>query len=120
MHELSIAQEILSIVKQTVDTKHLGYVKNVKVKIGKLSNILPDSLLFCFDAIKSDTQLKNAELIINQKPVLIECSDCKKISEIEPPVFSCPNCNGINIKMTGGSELIVEEIEVNDIITEAK
>lgn len=114
MHELSIAQEIFSIIQQNVDAGKLESVKNVKVKIGKLSNILPDSLLFCFDAIKSDTPLNNSELIINQTPILIECNDCKSVSEIEPPVFSCPNCSGINIKMTGGSELILEEIELND------
>lgn len=120
MHELSIAQEIFSIVQQNVDEQNLTAVKNVKVKIGKLSNILPDSLHFCFDAIKTDTLLKNSELIINQTPIIVECSDCKSVSEIEPPVFSCPVCSGINIKMNGGSELIVEEIELNDIIPEIK
>lgn len=120
MHELSIAQEIFSIVQQNVDKQNLTAVKNVKVKIGKLNNILPDSLHFCFDAIKTDTLLKNSELIINQTPIIVECSDCKSVSEIEPPVFSCPVCSGINIKMNGGSELIVEEIELNDIIPEVK
>ncbi len=120
MHELSIAQEILSIIQQNVDPADLESVKNVKVKIGKLSNILPDSLLFCFDAIKTDTPLTNSKLIIHQTPILIECGDCKSVSEIEPPVFSCPACSSINIKMTGGSELIVEEIELNDNIMEQK
>ncbi|MDP2366449.1 MAG: hydrogenase maturation nickel metallochaperone HypA [Ignavibacteria bacterium] len=120
MHELSIAQEIFSIVQQNVDEENLNSVKNVKVKIGKLSNILPDSLLFCFDAIKTNTKLQNVELKIDISPVIIECNDCLTKSEIEPPDFSCPKCNGINIKMTGGDELFVEEIELNDIIPEVK
>lgn len=120
MHELSIAQEIFSIIQQNVETDNLVSVKNVKVKIGKLSSILPASLLFCFDAIKTDTPLKNTELIIIHIPILIECFDCKTISEIEPPVFSCPKCGNANIKMTGGSELLVEEIELNDNIADTK
>lgn len=120
MHELSIAQNIIEIINQNVQYENLTSVKNVKVKIGKLSNILPDSLLFCFDSIKVDSPLVNCELIINQSPVLIECGDCKKQSEIESPIFSCPNCKSNKIKIIGGSELIVEQIELNDNLMEQK
>lgn len=118
MHELSIAQEIFSIVQQNVDDDKQILVRSINVKIGKLSNVLSDSLLFCFDAIKSNTQLQNAELLIDITPVIIECSDCNNKAEIEPPIFTCPNCKSNNLKMIAGTELTVREIELIDNIEE--
>lgn len=118
MHELSIAQEIFSIVQQNVDDDKQSSVRSINVKIGKLSNVLPDSLLFCFDAIKANTNLQNALLMIERAPVIIECEACLSKSEIEPPIFACPNCKSNNIKMISGDELLVREIELTENIEE--
>lgn len=114
MHELSVAQEILGIVNQYVPDPKLNSVKSVKVKIGKLSNILTDSLTFCFEAITSDTPLNGAKLEVIEIPVKIICSNCNKESEIEPPVFACPVCGNNQIKIVSGTELRVDEIELFD------
>ena len=58
MHELSIAQSILDIVNQHLPAEKPAHVKSVKVKIGKLSNVLPDSLRFCFEAITKDSDFE--------------------------------------------------------------
>ena len=117
MHELSIAQEILGIVHQYVPEPTENYVKSVKVEVGKMSNILIDSLTFCFEAIIHDTPLMGAKLDIVEIPVSIICNNCKKTSEIEPPVFACPECGSNQIKIIGGTELRVDEIEINDEIS---
>ncbi len=119
MHELSVAQEILGIVNQYVPDISAGSVKSVKVKIGKLSNILVDSLNFCFEAITSDTPLKEAKLEIIETPVKIKCAECNKESEIDPPVFACPECGNNQIKIVSGTELQVTEIELFDETTSA-
>ncbi|GBD87210.1 hydrogenase/urease nickel incorporation protein HypA [bacterium BMS3Abin03] len=118
MHELSIAQEILGIVYQYVPDPKENSVKSVRIRIGKLSNILPDSLTFCFEAITTDTPLKGAKLEIIHIPVAITCSNCNTTSEIEPPVFTCPLCGSNQIKITGGTDMRVDSIELNDEIEE--
>ena len=114
MHELSVAQEILEIVNQYVSDPKPNTVKSVKVKVGKLSNILTDSLTFCFDVITSDTPLSGVRLEVIQIPVKINCSGCNQESEIEPPVFACPICGNNQIKIISGTELWVDEIELFD------
>jgi hydrogenase nickel incorporation protein HypA/HybF len=114
MHELSVAQEILGIVNEYVPDPKPNSVKSVKVKIGKLSNILTDSLTFCFEAITSDTPLNGAKLEVIETPVKIICNGCNKESEIEPPVFACPVCGNNQIKIISGTELRVDEIELFD------
>ena len=118
MHELSIAEEIVNIVYQYVPNPEKSQVDSVKVCIGKLSNILPDSLMFCFEAITSESPLKGAKLEIIHVPVTITCNICDAESEIEPPVFACPKCGSNQIKITGGTDMRVDSIELNDEIKE--
>ncbi|HED38407.1 MAG TPA: hydrogenase maturation nickel metallochaperone HypA [Ignavibacteria bacterium] len=120
MHELSIAQSIIDLVYQYLPEKNFGAVKSVNVKIGKFSNILTDSLEFCFDALIKDSPLQGASLKIKNIPVQIECLECKTISDIEPPIFLCPNCNSSSIKIISGTEMQVVEIELKDEIMEEK
>ena len=120
MHELSVAQEIIRIINQYLPDPTPNSVKSVKVNVGKMSNILTDSLAFCFDAIISDTSLKGAELEIIETPVVINCSGCNSESEIEPPIFSCPVCGNNQIKIISGTELRVDEIELYDEVREEK
>lgn len=114
MHELSVAQEILRIVHQYIPDPKPNTVKSVKVSIGKLSNVLKDSLTFCFDAITSDTPLKGTTLEIIELPVKIQCASCNEVAEIDEPVFACPNCGDNEIIVISGTELKVDEIELFD------
>ncbi len=114
MHELSIAEEIINIASQYVGADNKAEVLSVFVEIGKLSNILPDSLEFCFDALIGDTQLKGAKLIITEIPATVECEDCRNISEIENVIFYCKKCGSPKVKLIKGNELKVIELEIND------
>jgi hydrogenase nickel incorporation protein HypA/HybF len=114
MHELSVAQEILEIVKQYLPNPLPGSVKSIKLNVGRLSNILPDSLSFCYEALTEKTPLEDSKLVINELPLLISCPNCKAESEIELPVFACPSCGHNQIKIISGTELNVDEIELFD------
>ncbi len=114
MHELSVAEEIINIANQYIPTDCKSDVISVKVEIGKLSNILSDSLKFCFDALTVDTRLKGARLIIEENPIIILCEDCGKTSEIERIFFQCKSCDSPKVKLLKGNELKVKEIEIND------
>lgn len=112
MHELSIAQSILDVVSQHLPAGNSTIVKSIKVRVGILSSVLPDSLNFCFGAITKDTSFEKTQLIIRIVPVTIECKDCKEIYERNEYIFLCPSCNKSNITVLGGNDLNVEEIEI--------
>ena len=114
MHELSAAQEIVEILHQYLPNPKPNSVKSIKIIVGKMSNILPDSLTFCFEAITSDTSLKGAKLEIIETPVIINCLNCGKASEIELLLFACPVCGNNKIKIVSGTDLLVNEIELFD------
>jgi hydrogenase nickel incorporation protein HypA/HybF len=112
MHELSIAYEINGIVDQYVNAEQRKYIKSVRVRIGKLQNILPDSLNFCFEAINSSGNSIVPKLEIELVPITLKCNKCGSVNEIEGLAFSCIDCGNTDIMMITGNELSVKEIEL--------
>jgi len=112
MHELSIAQSITEIVHQYVpDGRRVQWVK---VGVGELSGIVPDSLEFCFSVIVADTPLEGARLIIDQIPIQARCRQCDSDLRIESALFACSACGSADLQMLSGTELKVVEIELNE------
>lgn len=114
MHEMSVAQNILEIVREHVSSDDGKNVHTIKLKIGELSGVVPDSLLFCFDIIKNDSLFKNAVLNVEYVPITAMCKSCNKISQLEYGVFICPICYGNDIELITGNELNIVEIEMDD------
>lgn len=114
MHELSIAQNILEIVKQSVPENQAKSVRNIRVRVGQLSGIVPDSLDFCFGAIVNNTEMLQARLAIEQTPMLSQCKNCSHRFGIEDWVFSCPVCQSTSLELISGKELEIVDIELID------
>ncbi len=117
MHELSIAQEIIGIAEQYFSSDENERVKSIKVKIGKLQNVLPDSLEFCFNVLIQNDKMRNAKLVIDHVPIKLECKSCGDVSEQEGFLFACPKCGSSSINIISGNELTVSEIEFENIST---
>ena len=112
MHELSIAQNLLEIVEQYVTPERRGAVREVRVRAGRLSGVLPDSLEFCYQAITAGTPLAGSRLKIETVPLRLNCATCDRISEVEEPLFRCPLCEGLQVEVVSGMELQIVDIEL--------
>lgn len=115
MHELGIALQIVRIVQDAIpeDAKE-AKVETVRLNIGKLSAVVPDSLVLCFDLATRDTQLDGARLVINEIPATARCRICDHEWSIDEYVFVCPVCDGVDVEMASGRELDVESIEIKE------
>jgi hydrogenase nickel incorporation protein HypA/HybF len=114
MHELSIAQSIVDLVTQYVPDKRSGVVRSARVKVGRQSGVVVDSLEFCFAAITKDTDLDGVLLEIESIPFVVWCNDCSTSFQNDEGTILCPQCGGGNTRVTSGTELQLVEIEVND------
>jgi hydrogenase nickel incorporation protein HypA/HybF len=110
MHEMTIARNILEIIYDTVESQDLSRVDSVELNVGLLSNVMNESLLFCFNTLVENTPLSSAKLVIKSKPIKIKCLDCGKISEGNDYIFSCSSCSGSRIEVEGGNELDISGI----------
>jgi hydrogenase nickel incorporation protein HypA/HybF len=61
LHELSITRNVVAIVSERAEGQR---VTRVRLEIGRLSAVVPDSIRFCFDICAQGTPLEGAELEI--------------------------------------------------------
>jgi hydrogenase nickel incorporation protein HypA/HybF len=119
MHELSIAQSLLSIVLETAAVHGVEIVRRIVVKVGGFTNVVPDSLRFCFDLIKGGTAAAEAKLDLIPVPIAGRCRECGAELGMAEPVFNCPQCGSISVELTQGRELYIECIETDEPEAEA-
>jgi hydrogenase nickel incorporation protein HypA/HybF len=114
MHELSIAQSILSIAENAVPENSNVVVTGVGLEIGELSGIEIESLEFAFTVIKADTLLQNAELNIQIIKGEAVCSDCTAIFPMSSYGTCCPQCKSYSMKILKGREMKVLNVVVDE------
>jgi hydrogenase nickel incorporation protein HypA/HybF len=112
MHELGIAQDILEIVKQAVPEDQATAVRRIRIRVGQLSGVVPDSLEFCFQAIISETPMQQAGLAIEQAPTIFRCRKCSHQFEVGDLEFQCRACESPDLELISGKELDIIEIEL--------
>jgi|WetSurMetagenome_2_1015567.scaffolds.fasta_scaffold44978_2 hydrogenase nickel incorporation protein HypA/HybF len=116
MHELSIAQNIIEIIQQHVPEPKWKQVAAVRVKIGAVAGIVPDSLKFSFQAITAESALCHTRLITEYVPFRIHCHTCKATTENEEGFAMCGECESTDIQVLSGTELNVVELELDETI----
>lgn len=114
MHELSVARNIVEIIKSQVPENELPNVSFVRLSVGELAGIVSDSLEFCYGAITDKTPLQHSILKIDHVPTKIHCRTCKMTSATEPSFLVCPICAGGDVVLESGMELQVIELELTD------
>ena len=112
MHELSIAQGIVDIIRQYVPEDQAAEVRLVRLRVGRMAGVVPDSLDFCFGAIVNGTSLREARLDIEETPVQSKCAACNQVFAVEGASFICPLCGSGEVSIVSGTELQVIEIEL--------
>ncbi len=112
MHEMSIAQSLIEIIQEEMARHHARVLRSVRLHVGEMSAVVPDSLSFCFEVITAGTQLEGARLIMDLIPLEGRCSACGEQFRIKDYVFSCPFCGSTDMETVGGRELSIVELEV--------
>jgi len=113
MHELSIAQSIFSIVQQAVPADQLGQVKTIYLKIGTLSGIEVDALIFSFDILKEKSPFPSATLSVEMIESRARCNDCGNVFSYEGFGTECPQCGSFSLTIVQGREMKVTGIDVD-------
>jgi hydrogenase nickel incorporation protein HypA/HybF len=118
MHEMSVAQNILEIIGESLAGSKKSRVRSVQLRIGQMSGIVRDSLEFCFHVITEGTPVEGAILDIEEPPLTARCNSCKQTSGLEYGMFLCPSCGSTDITILSGTELQVVSLTIDDVSTE--
>lgn len=112
MHEMSIAQGMLDIVLKTAAEHNAVKVTCIKLLIGQMTQVVPESLTFGFEALSAGTIAEGAKVEITIVPLVGECSSCKQQFTVERYSFLCPLCQSASVVIVSGRELAVDYLEV--------
>jgi hydrogenase nickel incorporation protein HypA/HybF len=111
MHELSIADAVVSIARRHAAGRK---VTRVDLKVGHLRQVVPDSLLFAFELVSAGTELEGAELAIEEVPAQVTCNACGAEAALREFPAQCVACGGFDVEVLGGDELLVEALELDE------
>jgi len=113
MHEMSIVQALIEQVQVEVERSgQAGRVTRVDLAIGTLSGVHVDSLRFAFELLSPGTLVQGADLVIEQPPAHVHCQDCGAKPAIHELAMTCPSCGGGHVKIEGGTDLVLQSIEL--------
>jgi hydrogenase nickel incorporation protein HypA/HybF len=113
MHELSIAMSMIDIANEEAAALGGGRVTALHLKLGPLSGVVKDALLFSYDVAASGTALEGSALVIEEVPVVVFCRCCDRQRTIETiQHLGCPVCGELTPDVVSGRELQLVAIEI--------
>jgi hydrogenase nickel incorporation protein HypA/HybF len=115
VHELALSSAIVNTVAKHAEGRR---VATVNLRVGRLRQVVPDTLEFYFEFVARDTVCDGAQLVQEVIDARLHCQRCEHEWEIEIPAFRCPGCGGGDVEIASGDEFEVESIEVESIDVE--
>ena len=112
MHEMSIIEALLKTVCCELRAHPDARVRTLCVRVGRLRQVEPDMLRFCYEAAAQDTQLAGSRLEIEQVEARARCDVCSLEFEVEENWFECPRCRAARAQLITGRELDLMSIEL--------
>jgi hydrogenase nickel incorporation protein HypA/HybF len=109
MHELSISRNIVAIVCEHAEGQR---VTRVRLEIGRLSAIMPEAVLFCFEICAQGTAAEGAVLEIDEISGRGRCDACGAEAVLQELLGLCPGCGAAALRIVAGEELKIKEMEV--------
>ena len=107
MHELGLAT---AVVDACAERAAGARVLRVRVEVGQLVAVLPDSLRFCFDVCARGTLVEGAELEILETPGRAVCATAATASCWRHH-SDAARCGG-SLRIVAGEELRVKDMEI--------
>lgn len=112
MHELSLSEDMLRTALEAAGG-HPGRLAALNVRCGTLSGANAESLRFCLKVLCERRGLCDIKVNVTETPAALQCVCGHSWSA--PGIFSgCPCCGGQEHDVTGGMEITLESIEVED------
>ena len=113
MHELSIAISIIEMAGEEAARHEDARVSAVHLRLGPLSGVVKEALLFSYDVASNGTPLEGSRLVIEEVPVIVHCTACNKERIIESiQHFCCPVCGALTPDVVQGKDLQVTALEL--------
>lgn len=108
MHELAIAESVVAAVLERTQGQQVSVVR---LRVGRLSGVVPDALSFCFELATAGTPLTGATLEIEVVQGRGHCRTCGDDFALADAFLLC-DCGSADVELLAGRDLAVASVEV--------
>ena len=112
MHELAICEALIGQVERVARERGARGVVSVTVAVGPLSGVEPQLLAHAYPLAAAGTVAEHAQLLLETVPVRVRCRKCKSESTVEVNRLLCSACNGWQVEVVAGEELLLQRVEL--------
>jgi hydrogenase nickel incorporation protein HypA/HybF len=111
VHELALAGAVIDTAE-----RHAGgrRVLLIRLRLGELRQVVPDSLAFYFEHVARGTLCEGAVLEHEVVAATLACGACAASWSLEGSSFRCPQCGAADVAIEAGNEFEIESIEVEE------
>ena len=111
----SIVETVTETLATLPDSSRGARVLEVRLRVGALASVIPESLEFCWGIVSEGTPLEGSRLVVNLLPVVVHCESCGQDAELEGvQSFRCSRCGEPCAEIRQGRELEIDSIEIED------
>ncbi|HEV7374538.1 MAG TPA: hydrogenase maturation nickel metallochaperone HypA [Pyrinomonadaceae bacterium] len=113
MHELSIAMSMIEMATEEAARRGGVSVCAIHLKLGELSGVVKEALLFSYEVACEGTPLEGSRLVIEEVPVVVYCPACREETTLASvQQFCCAQCHAPTSQVVRGKELEVVALEI--------
>ncbi len=110
MHELSLCGSIGQIASRHAAGRPVSVIH---IQIGQLRQVVPDTLVYCWELVSEGTPLAGSRIDVEAVPVRVRCRACGHVADVgDLPVFACRACGGLDTEVISGEEFLITSLEL--------
>jgi len=109
LHEMAITRNVVETVCEHAAGRR---VHSVRLEVGALCAVAPESMRFCFDVAVEGTVAQGARLDVDVLPGSARCNTCRGEFALADLILVCP-CGSTDIEVLAGMELKILSMEVS-------
>lgn len=114
MHEASLAGGVLRLVEAAAAREGFRRVTRLRLEAGQLAGVEASALRFALEALAPGTCLQGAQFEIDEPAGQAWCMACSLSVPLAQRGDACAHCGGYQLQPTGGTELRVVDLLVED------
>lgn len=112
MHEAGLIQSMLATAER--ETRRAGgtRIALVRLRVGRLSAVVPEALEHAFEALKAGTMAADAAMEVEYVPGLLSCARCGRDFTTDDLIGECPTCGTPSGAVKDGMDVQLMSLEV--------
>ena len=113
MHEMGVTQGVLDAVIEASAAAGATRVNVVRLNVGELTALVPDSMQFAWECLTPGTLAEGAVLEIAETPGRSLCLTCSTEFEHDRYDRRCTACGAATTEVVSGDDLLIDTVDVD-------